>query len=325
VNATLSVVIPTYNRRSSLRRLLQSLAEQKTPAAEVIVVDDASSDGTAAMLAADFPTVSVIRQERNRGPAGCRTAGIRAARSEIVVGLDSDVTVDDPELLGNVARFFVENPGVAGAALRILKGDSNADDVRRWWHPVPHARFAEQSFVTSYFSGSGYAFRRQAVLEAGLFAEDLFIGSEENDLCYRLLKRRHLLVYTPHLAVRHHEGTAATRSRYQCYFKPRNQILIAAEHFPLGYAAAYLAPRLAKAALLALVQRQWQNYLQALKEAYQRLPARWSRRQVIEPATWRWIRSMRRGLLYRTPAPEPAGGAEPRTRLAPLEKEKTTC
>jgi len=92
-----SVVIPCYNAQSTLRRALASVAAQSAPVLEVIAVDDASTDGTGALLAAlqadhGAHWLKVIRLERNRGAAAARNAGWDAARGEYVAFLDADDT-----------------------------------------------------------------------------------------------------------------------------------------------------------------------------------------------------------------------------------------
>jgi glycosyltransferase involved in cell wall biosynthesis len=87
--STLSVVIPTYNRRGTLHRCLASVYAQTAPVDEVIVVDDGSTDGTAQWLSEAFPEAKLIRQD-NQGVSAARNAGIRSAHSEWIALLDSD-------------------------------------------------------------------------------------------------------------------------------------------------------------------------------------------------------------------------------------------
>jgi len=99
--ATLSVVVPTYNRRAGIERLLQALAEQTFPAErfEVVVANDGSSDDTAEALACfEAPYRLRVLEQANAGPAAARNAALHHAEGRIVVFLDDDV-VPGPELL----------------------------------------------------------------------------------------------------------------------------------------------------------------------------------------------------------------------------------
>ncbi|GFO72540.1 hypothetical protein BJAS_P2886 [Bathymodiolus japonicus methanotrophic gill symbiont] len=87
----ISLIIPTYNRCSLLKRALNSVFKQSRKPDEIIVVDDGSIDNTAEMLADEFPLVRVIRQS-NKGVSAARNAGIQQAKSDWIALLDSDDT-----------------------------------------------------------------------------------------------------------------------------------------------------------------------------------------------------------------------------------------
>ena len=87
----ISLIIPTYNRCSLLKRALDSVFEQSRKPDEIIVVDDGSTDNTAEMLADEFPQLSIIRQS-NKGVCAARNAGIQQAQGEWIALLDSDDT-----------------------------------------------------------------------------------------------------------------------------------------------------------------------------------------------------------------------------------------
>src|SRR4051794_3983148 len=89
-----SVVVPTFNRRAGLERLLRALAIQTYPADlfEVVVVDDGSTDGTYAHLRRlVLPFTSRYYRQRNQGPAAARNLGVHHARGRLLVFLDDDV------------------------------------------------------------------------------------------------------------------------------------------------------------------------------------------------------------------------------------------
>ena len=93
----ISVVIPCFNRRHTLARALNSVFAQTSPTQEVIVVDDGSSDGSAELVASDYPQVTLIRQ-RNRGVSAARNRGIDAAEGDWIALLDSDDSWRDDKL-----------------------------------------------------------------------------------------------------------------------------------------------------------------------------------------------------------------------------------
>ncbi len=109
-NMNISVIIPTYNRAHSLDRAIASVQRQSLAAAEVIVVDDGSSDGTAALIRQRFPDCRYLHQQ-NHGVSHARNRGIAAASSDWLAFLDSD---DEwmPKKLATQAAALAHNPGL---------------------------------------------------------------------------------------------------------------------------------------------------------------------------------------------------------------------
>jgi GT2 family glycosyltransferase len=105
---TITVVIPTYQRKDRLARVLDGLAQQTHSAFDVVVVDDGSTDGTAGYLReARFPFEVRAISQLNAGPAAARNAGVAAAKGEVVLFLDDDV-LPAPELVGEHLRAQAE-------------------------------------------------------------------------------------------------------------------------------------------------------------------------------------------------------------------------
>lgn len=290
----LSVVIPAYNRRDSVLTLLADLHRQVHDAFEIIVVDDQSPDDTYAAIQNQFPGVVLLRNERNSGPAVSRNNGIRAARGSIIVGFDSDVTVPDPLVLQKVEATFAAHPATTGLAFRLLTPDGTAEDKPRWWHPVPIDRYFDRPFETDYFSGTGYAFRRQEMIEAGLFPEILYMHYEEVELAYRILDAGGSIRYCPEISVRHHAHPVSTRSKIKVFYKPRNQILMAIACFPWLRGGAYLFPRLTYHFLQAVRHGHLSEFWSALRSARELGSIRMRTRAPLRRGTWRTIAQLRR-------------------------------
>ncbi len=157
-----SVVIPAYNRTDLIERAVTSaLAQRPSPPEEVIVVDDCSSDDTGAVARALGATV--IRHDENRGEAGARNTGLRAARCDWVGFLDSD----DEWLPDHLATIWPRRDGhvaVAATALYRL-----GDEVRFLGHPASRptviASPADLVFPSNPVPVSGVVARRDILLE----------------------------------------------------------------------------------------------------------------------------------------------------------------
>lgn len=292
----ISVVIPAYNRRDSLLDLLSDLFRQRGVDFEVIVVDDHSTDGTPDAIAACFPEAKVLCNDTNRGPAIARNRGIRAAQGGIIAGFDSDVRLPDDDVLRRIADHLSALPLVSGLAFRLLKPDGRSDDAARWWHPVPLRRYAARTFFTSYFSGTAYAFRRQTVLDAGLFPEDIFMHYEEVELALRVLDGGGSILYTPDLVAHHHEHQVSRRSEIRLFYKPRNQVLLAVGCLPWLRAIAYVLPRLAYQFVLAVCHGHLRSFFRALGSARQLIPERLKIRRPLRKETLLRLQLLRGGV-----------------------------
>ncbi len=219
-NHAATVVIPNWNGRDLLEKYLPSviLAMSGHPDNEVIVVDNASEDGSAAYLAEHFPLVRVIALPENRGFGGGSNAGFRAAKNDIVVLLNSDMRVE-PNFLQPLLKHFSDHH-VFSVSCQIFFSDP---DKRReetgltqgWWEGGRlKIRHRLDDNVTSVFpcfypGGGSSAFDRRKFLELGGF-DHLYrpFYYEDTDLGVTAWKRGWKVLYEPASIVFHeHRGT----------------------------------------------------------------------------------------------------------------------
>ncbi|MDB6172541.1 MAG: glycosyltransferase [Chthoniobacteraceae bacterium] len=293
-HAGISVVIPAYNRCADVIRLLTDINNQTAVPAEVIVVDDGSTDGTVGEINRKFPWVTVVQSGRQGGPCVARNIGIKTSKSRIIVGLDSDVSLPDAQLFEKIEFSFNSRPADSGFAFRLLRPDGQEDNAR-WWHPVKIAEFSTLTFETDYFSGTAYAFRRKEMMDAGIFPEVLFMCYEEVELAFRILDKGGRIRYLPELIACHHASPIAGRGNIDKFFKPRNQILLAFRCLPLRTALAFLAPRLIFNCLRSLCHPdRIELFGKAVFSAIKIIKAGPSARKPISRATLRKIKLLKR-------------------------------
>jgi GT2 family glycosyltransferase len=289
----ISVVIPSYNRRDGMLALLADLRRQEGVEFEVIVVDDCSPDDSVEAIRREFPEVKVFVNEKNGGPAVTRNRGIREASGDFIVGFDSDVTLPDSSLLAKTEACFRKSGAVAGLAFRLLKADGKSEDTGRWWHPLPIGGFADREFLTSYFSGTAYAFRRTAVEAAGLYPELLYMHYEEVELAWRILDGGGGILYQPGLVAVHHANPVSRRSEVEVFLKPRNQILLAVSCLPLADALVYVIPRTAYQGFKALSHGHFRDFLRSMGSAAKLFPCQWKLRKPLRRETLGRIRALK--------------------------------
>lgn len=215
-----SVVIPNWNGRDLLEKYLPSVvaAMAGNPANEIIVVDNASTDGSAAFIRERFPNVRLLALDRNLGFGGGSNAGFRAATNDIVVLLNSDMRVA-PDFLAPLLEGFRDDDVfavacqiffTAPARRREETGLSEAhwhDGMLRVGHRIDEA--ITGLFPCFYGGGGSTAFDRRRFLEIGGF-DALYspFYLEDTDIGYMAWKRGWKVMYQPASRVWHeHRGT----------------------------------------------------------------------------------------------------------------------
>jgi glycosyltransferase involved in cell wall biosynthesis len=245
----ISVIVPVFNGIQTLSGCLQALLGQSRPPDEIIVVDDGSTDHTAA-LAATFP-VTVLRQA-NAGPAAARNYGAAMATGEILLFTDADCA-PAADWVARLAAPFVD-PTISGA-----KG------AYRSRQQALVARFVQQEYLDRYDRMAGRpgidfvdtyaaAYRRDVFLAAGGFDTTFPTASvEDQELSFRLAAQGHRLVYVPEAMVAHrHDRTAAEYARRKYWIGYWKALVT--RRFPAKLAADSHTPQVLKLQLaLALL------------------------------------------------------------------------
>lgn len=198
-----SIVMITHNRvQEALRSLDQLTGLPERP--RIIVVDNASSDGTGAAMAKRFPGVQVIALAENRGAVG-RTIGVERAEAPYVAFCDDD-TWWEPGSLRRAADLFDSHPRLAVVTGRILVGLEEREDPickELEQSPLPREPGLPGHPLLGFMAGASVV-RRSAFLEAGGFNPRLLVGGEEEFLAVDLAARGWLMRYVPELVVHHH-------------------------------------------------------------------------------------------------------------------------
>jgi len=228
-----SVVIPTHNRRATLRQCLNALLAQTHPAHEVIVVDDGSSDGTAEMMARDFPTVRYLWQQ-NAGPASARNHGIYEATGDIIAFTDDDC-LPPADWLERLADGFHRYPDVAGVGGALLgSAEQRRHNLLARYEAyrvrtIHHARDEEivDGFACPAGGTNNMAYRAQALRAIGGFDSSFpYPAGEDADLKWRLAQTGARFLYIP-VTVTHLQSYSwpafrrqqITRGKGQIYFE----------------------------------------------------------------------------------------------------------
>ena len=205
---TLSVVIPTYDEPERLEAALKSLSQQNYPheATQIIVVDDASPHLDSERLHAAIAPLELqlLRNEQNQGRARARNAALRVAGGDIVVFLDSDMTVGTNFLRAHAQRHQNHAEAVFVGNIRFASEIPATSLTRYLEGRGVHRVDADKTIPFKCFVTGNSSVRRSSLLRVGFFDEDLTAyGGEDLELGYRLHLAGIPLYYAPE-ALSHH-------------------------------------------------------------------------------------------------------------------------
>ena len=295
--ADVSLVVVNWNGAEYLRQYLPSVVEAaaRVPVAcEVLVVDNASTDDSVAVVRQQFPSVRLVQRPTNEGFIGGNNAGAAAARGRIVVFLNNDVEVE-PDFLAPLLPHF-EQPDVfaVGCKMLVKEGIRKESGWTRGWvrFGLPVVEHNREEFAvplaTLYACGAAMAVDRQKFLELGGF-HPIFqpFYWEDTDLSYRAWQRGWRVLFEPRSTVYHlHRGSIGRLpKRFIATVLERNRLLFVWSNWRdrtlLLRHLAWLPWYLLKGVLTLNLPR-----LAGLFGAIRRLPQAMTKRRTMMP----WIR-----------------------------------
>ena len=269
-----SVVIVSFNTAEMLARCLESVLLQATTEDEVVVVDNASTDGSPDLVRNQFPAVTLIANAQNLGFGAGNNLGIRATHGEWVLLLNPDCELA-PGGLDAFDAFIRAHPraAVAGGRLRYADGSfqHSAFKFPTLWQvfldlfPVNwrltdsrlNGRYPrewdDRTFQIDHPLGAFMCVRRAATAEVGVFDESFFMYAEEIDWCKRFRRAGWEVWHCPDALAIHHGGQSTRQRAGDMYVQlHRSRFLFFAKHYPAWFSrVARLIVRLAMAKRLA--------------------------------------------------------------------------
>jgi GT2 family glycosyltransferase len=237
-----SIVIPNWNGVHHLRVCLDALRAQTYPHVEVVLVDNASTDGSQTFVTEGYPEVRLLALDRNLGLTGGNNAGFRTARGEILVSLNND-TEADPRFVQSLVEPLLKYPEAGMVAAKMLLFDrrdqihSAGDGYRLDGIPFnrgvwqqDEGQFDEPGWI---FGGCGgaVAYRRALLDDVGLFDESFFMYCEDVDLNWRAQLGGWRCWYTPEALV-YHKLSATGGGPIASYYTGRNTLWVIAKNYP---------------------------------------------------------------------------------------------
>src|SRR6267378_7768098 len=227
-----SALIVSHNAKDLLLQCIQALFASAGVPVEVVVVDNDSSDGSAAAVTAEFPQATVLIQEKNFGFGRAANLGLERCTGRFILLLNPDIQLD-PQCVGRLADFMLTRPDAGAVGPRLLMADGSLDPAARRAFPVPSSLFYQTVGLSKLFpksprfgrynmghvdeaevheidagSADCLMMRRAALDRVGFFDPRYFMYGEDIDLCYRLKLGGWKVFYLPTASAIHHERDA---------------------------------------------------------------------------------------------------------------------
>jgi hypothetical protein len=238
VNFEVSIIIVNWNARDILRDCLSSIAAETPLAHEVIVVDNASSDGSAAMVRSQFPGVRLIANSENRGFAAANNQGIEIAGGRYILLLNPDTMILD-HAIDTMVAWCDGHPDVGCAGCQVLESETTVQSTcfsdpgpvnlllieTGLCRLFPNSRFFGRPYYgwwdrsserdVDVVSGMFMLMPRPVLETVGPLDEAFFIYSEEADWCRRIRNAGYRCVFTPVARILHLEGGGKSAMQVQ--------------------------------------------------------------------------------------------------------------
>lgn len=241
-----SIIVVAYNSRADLGPCLGAITAQMQPDDELIVVDNASTDGSAEWVQAQFPEARLLRCT-NLGYAGGNNVGAAAARGEFLVILNPDTMLEagaldallaplhnDPTALTTARIVFMDRPTIINTCGNTMHytGLAYCRGAGRPLHEF------EAPAEVDAVSGAAFAIPRQCFVQLGGFDEHFWMYVEDTDLSLRAQMRGSRIIYVPQAIVRH--AYTPAYSPRKAFFLDRNRHLMLLKNMSWGMYARML-------------------------------------------------------------------------------------
>lgn len=242
-----SIIILTWNGLDFIEACLKAVLGQTYPNFEVIVVDNASTDGTSNFIAQKFPSVQLIQNKKNVGFAAGMNVGMTTANGEFLALLNQD-TIVEPTWLAELIKGMSadERVGIGGCKIFDWSGE-------KLWHTgvtfakkrkFPALRGAGEKDEGQYdkvevmkaIVGAAFALRRELLERVGLLDEDYYFYFEDTDYCFRARQAGYKVIYYPNSRLRHYVAASLKKDSYQVLYRFHfSRLLFLLKHYELDW------------------------------------------------------------------------------------------
>ena len=223
-----SIVTLCWNRKQDILESLQGISQIDYNNFEVIVVDNASSDGTVEAIAAQFPKVKVIQMFKNIG-IEAYNIGFKNAKGEYIVILDDD-SFPHPQAVRRMVRYFQEDDKLGVVAFDVRNYYKYEEVADATVEEEVHKAEAKDYYMS--FNGAGAGIRRELFEEIGFYPEEFFLYWNEQDTAFRVWNHGYKVIFFGDV-VSYHKYSPENRASWRApYYYTRNAFYLVWKNYP---------------------------------------------------------------------------------------------
>lgn len=274
-NPLITVNILSFNRKDELRNTLNKVYEQDYKNIEVIVVDNASSDGSPEMVEREFPSVHLIKLKKNIGIAGWNE-GFKIAKGEYILVLDDD-SYPEKNAVKIAVKRFCGNPHTGIVALNIFNSCLKSFENKEW----------NRGYINN-FTGCGALISKKLIEKTGGFEQNLFIYAHEIEFAMRAIDLDYSIYFEPNaLAVHSYADSKEKHSRNEKkeYYFLRNNLVIILLHFSLPIALSRIFRIVLGRILFSIINLKFYPNISAIYSMLLILPSILRKRHALKKQT----------------------------------------
>ena len=236
-NPLVSIIIVTYNNRNDIENCLDSILNQTYKNFEIIIVDNASKDGTPDIVQKKYPSVRLIRSPKNLGYAGGNVLGLKYAKGDYIVVLNPDTVVDKNWLQELVSVANRDNKiGIVGACVLLYDQPNKINALGNLLHFTglvfcnafyePYDKYKEKNQFLALPSGAAFLVKRKVIEEVGFMDKFFFMEFSDTDFVTRTISKGWDSLVTPKAKVYHKYQLKITPVRLYILEKGRYYFLL---------------------------------------------------------------------------------------------------
>ncbi|SHK24285.1 glycosyltransferase family 2 protein [Tepidibacter formicigenes] len=263
----LSIIIVNFKTYELTKQTINSIIQNENNISyEIILVDNASNDGSIEKLEKDFRkeinnnVIKIIKNKENLGFSKANNIGIKISKGEYILTLNSDTVIVD-DCLNKCLKYIKKDNNIGALGCKVLLPDGKLDKPCKRGFPTPQASLFYMLKLDKLFSnikkfgqynltyldeneinevdslvGAFMIIPKKIINEVGMLDEDFFMYGEDIDWCYRIKKSGYKIIYYPGAKIIHYKGSSAKKKRFKTIYEfHRAMYLFYNKHYKKEY------------------------------------------------------------------------------------------